>query len=146
MKPASTGVQLSQLFVPVTLTLLSAMSPSFFSVTVIVTGVLAWIWVGGVVPLLTVSRVAGWQTLSVAAATSFKSAVSSGCAERLVKITLLAQSSSRLKACRSTAASMKSRGAMALLVPLCEASRQVLPPPSATVGSQTGTFHVGAAA
>ncbi|TMG06001.1 MAG: hypothetical protein E6I09_03055 [Chloroflexi bacterium] len=54
------------------------------------------------------------QVFTLAPATSFKSAVSRGCAERLVKSRLLKQTLPETKAPRSTIASLKSRGARRL--------------------------------
>src|SRR5262245_26617486 len=79
------------------------------------------------------------------------SADSSGCAERLVMIALFAQMLLMPNASMSIAASKKRRDAMADFgspplpkPPLCDARRQVLPPPSVMVGEHTGTFHGGA--
>ena len=82
-------------------------------------------------------------------ATSLRSAVSRGCAERLVNSRLLKQTLPETKAPRSTIASLKSRGAIRLSpgwaggVPFWFTTRQLLDPLVA-VGSQTGTFHGGA--
>src|SRR6266540_294421 len=89
------------------------------------------------------------QVFTLAPATSLRSAVSRGCAERLVKSRLLKHTLPKTKAPRSTIASLKSRGAIRLSpagaspVPFWFTTRQLFEP-LVEVGSQTGTFQGGA--